>query len=310
VKGGFLWLTAIAFAAALALVSAGVGVALAGGGRRLAALAPAARARLLLTAALAPAFAAALLVLALAADVALFASPLHCAERFAAASPHLPALTLLTAWLGWGAFGMLRAAALCLRALAARRRLAALSVPDARGFWRVPCAGAEAFVLGFRRPEVYVSTGLAARADARSLETVIAHERAHVRRREPLRRLAAALALALHLPGVAGALGRALRAAEEASADADAARSLGDRGRVAEALVRFARMRHGAPLAVSFHGDCLEARVREVLAPAKGGEEPRLSALLLAAAAALALALAGAPLLHRATELAFELAAR
>jgi beta-lactamase regulating signal transducer with metallopeptidase domain len=139
---------------------------------------------------------------------------------------------------------------------------------------------------------------------------VLAHERAHVRRREPLRRLLAALALALHLPGIAGALGRALRAAEEASADADAARSLGDRGRVAEALVRFARMRNAAPLAVGFHGDGLEARVREVLAPAPQGEAPRLSSVLLAAATACAIALASAPLLHRATELAFELAAR
>ena len=179
-----------------------------------------------------------------------------------------------------------------------------------RGFRRLRSDDAHAFVLGFLRPEIFVSAGLAARADARSLETVLAHERAHVRRREPLRRLLAALAIAFHLPGVARSLGRALRAAEEASADAEAARSLGDRGRVAEALVRFARMRAAAPLAVGFHGEALEQRVREVLAPEPQGSGPRASALLLGAAAALALALLAAPLLHRAVELGFELAAR
>ena len=155
-----------------------------------------------------------------------------------------------------------------------------------------------------------MSAGLAARTDARSLETVLAHERAHVARRDPLRRLVAALALALHLPGVARQLGRALRAAEEASADADAARVLGDRGRVAEALVRFARMRRAAPLAVGFHGDALEERVREVLAPERGNEGPCAGAVLAGAAGAVALALLVAPLLHRAALLGFELAAR
>jgi len=310
VKAGFLLLSALAFAALLVLVSAAAGIACAAGRRALARRAPAARARLLLAAALAPAFAGGLLTLALAADIALFASPLHCAERFAAASPRLPALALLAAWLGWTAFGALRAAGLALRAQLARRRLVALSAADGRGFRRLPSGDAHAFVLGFLRPEIFVSAGLAARADARSLETVLAHERAHVRRREPLRRLVAALALALHLPGVAGPLGRALRAAEEASADAEAARRLGDRARVAEALVRFARLRAAPPLAIGFHGDALEERVREVLAPARPGEGPRAPALLLASAAALGLALLGAPLLHRAVELGFELAAR
>jgi hypothetical protein len=79
---------------------------------------------------------------------------------------------------------------------------------------------------------------------------------------------------------------------------------------VAEVLVCFARLRAAPPLAIGFHGEALEERVREVLAPERPGERPRASALLLAAAAALALSLLGAPLLHRAVELGFELTAR
>lgn len=309
-SAGFLALSLLALAALLTLTSALAGAAELAAGRRLARSAPAARARLLLAAALAPAFAGALASLALAADIALFASPRHCAERFAAAAPGGAALALLTAWLAWTGVGALRTAFAALRAAAASRRLAALSQPDPRGFRRVACDEAQAFVLGFLRPQVYVSSALAGAADARSLETVLAHERAHLRRRDPLRRLVAGFALALHLPGVAGRLGRALRAAEEASADAEAARVLGDRTRVAEALVRFARMRRAAPLAAGFFGDALEERVREVLAAERADDRPRAASLGLAAALALALALAGAPLLHRAAELGFELAAR
>jgi Zn-dependent protease with chaperone function len=218
-------------------------------------------------------------------------------------------LALLVAWLALVLAGLAGAVLAAGRSLGAARRMRALSAPDERGFRALRSGEAHAFVLGFLRPRVYVSHGLLGRADPRSLEAVLAHERAHVRRREPLRRLAASVALALHLPGVSGAVARALRAAEEASADAEAARALGDGVRVAEALVRFARLRLAAPLAAGFEADALEARVREVLASPPRSERPGAGWLLAAAGAALATALAAAPLLHLATERLLELAA-
>jgi hypothetical protein len=307
---GFLLLTLLAYAAVLALSSAASAAALRLGRARLARLAPAARARILFAAAWAPAGAALCTTLALASDILVFASPLHCAERFAGARPSPPALAVLLLFVGAAGSGAARALGAGGRAVLARRRLRALSSADARGFRVLRSDEAHAFVLGLRQPEVYVSAGLLRQADPDSLETVLAHERAHVRRRDPLRRLAAALALSLHLPGVAGAIGRALRAAEEASADADAARALGDGTRVAAALVRFARMRLSAPLAVGFHGEGLEARVREVLADAPPGEGPGPAWILGAAGLGLALSLLAAPLLHLGVERLLELASR
>ena len=308
-RPGFLALTGVALAVLCAVVSAASGALLFAGRRRLARLAPAARARLLLAACLAPAAAATAASLAVASDIAWSEAPRHCAERFAEAGPSWPAALLCALWLAGIASGAARSVLAGVRALLARRRLRALAVRDARGFLRVPSGEAHAFVLGFLRPEIFVSAGLLRGADARAVETVLAHERAHARRRDPLRRLLACLALGLHLPGIAGALGRALRRAEEASADAEAARALGDRARVAEALVRFARLQLPAPLSVGFQDDALEARVREMLAAEPASAGPPAALLAALGAAAGALALAGAPALHAVLERLLALAA-
>jgi len=310
VKGGFLALTGAALALVFALASAASGVLVLAARGRLGRLAPPARARLLLGAALAPALAGAAASAAVAADIAWSAVSRHCAERFAEASPAWPVAGFAAVWLGWFAWSLLRGSVAGLRAVRAGSRLRALSPRDPRGFRRIASSEAHAFVIGFRRPEVFLSEGLLRGVDPDAVETVLAHERAHVRRRDPLRRLLAGLALAFHLPGVAGALARALRRAEEASADAEAARALGDRARVAEALVRFARLRLPAALAAGFQGDGLEARVREVLAGEPTSNSPAAPLLAALALAALAATLAAGPALHAALERLFALAAR
>ena len=103
----------------------------------------------------------------------------------------------------------------------------------------------------------------------------------------------ASAGLVLHLPGIAHLLNRLLTRTQEMAADADAARTVGDRVRVAEALVRFARLQASSsgcgifvrekwsrrssdlcacrapcgPPFMEFGSGDLEARVRELLDP-------------------------------------------
>src|SRR5262249_17659102 len=130
----------------------------------------------------------------------------------------------------------------------------------------LPIEEPQAYVLGILKPRVYVSQGLLEQANEDDLASVLAHERAHAARRDPLRRLIASLGLVLHLPGIAHLLGRLLTRTQEMAADADAARVVGDRVRVAESLVRFARLRGPSrAVAVEFGSGDLEARVKELL---------------------------------------------
>lgn len=57
-----------------------------------------------------------------------------------------------------------------------------------RGVNCIDSATADAFCAGALRPGVYVTTGLLQRLDAAELQAVLAHEAAHARRRDPLRR--------------------------------------------------------------------------------------------------------------------------
>ena len=97
-----------------------------------------------------------------------------------------------------------------------------------------------AFCAGFLRPKVYVSGTAIDLLDEEELRAVIAHERHHAARRDPLRLLlAGALASAFAmLPGL-----RTLRerhaALAEIAADAAAVRSLGDPAPLASALLAF-----------------------------------------------------------------------
>ena len=97
-----------------------------------------------------------------------------------------------------------------------------------------------AFCAGFLRPRVYLSLAALRLLDEDELRAVLAHERHHATRRDPLRLLiAGALASAFGmLPGL-----RTLRerhaALAEIAADAAAVRSLGDPAPLASALLAF-----------------------------------------------------------------------
>jgi Zn-dependent protease with chaperone function len=172
----------------------------------------------------------------------------------------------------------------------------------------------QAFVLGAFAPQVFVTRGLVSAAHREHLEAVLAHELAHVRRRDPLRRVLATLALSLHLPGVARAIEQRLARAHEMAADAEAARALGSPCRVAEALVQLTRAHAARPAlaaapllgsagAMAFGGSDLEARVLTLLDERPRQDRPQLATLLAAAAALFVATSAGADHVHHGVEI-------
>lgn len=118
-------------------------------------------------------------------------------------------------------------------------------------------------------PLVLVSTGLRSRLSPAHLEAVLAHERAHARRRDPLRLVAAALLGAAYAPPMRRLLLSDAALACEEAADDEAARAVGDRTVVAEAIVAVERLlgAHAGRvgLSVGMTGCATEARVEALL---------------------------------------------
>ncbi len=162
-----------------------------------------------------------------------------------------------------------------------------------------------AFVAGIVRPRVFVSEGVLAAAER--WEPVIAHERAHARRRDPLRRWLTSLVASVHWPFVSRPLREALAEEQELEADRAAAEALGDPIRVAEAIVDWSRALRGRTtsnaLAMAFGAGPLRRRVLALTEPAASRPThrgPRL--VLFAGAAVLLLVLSQAPELHHSAE--------
>jgi hypothetical protein len=107
--------------------------------------------------------------------------------------------------------------------------------------WIIPDERPRAFCAGLIKPRVYVSSGAVALLDEPALRAVLAHERHHARRRDPLR-LAAGRVLARGLffvPGL-GELVRRQEALAELSADESAvAGESENRSALARAMLHF-----------------------------------------------------------------------
>jgi Zn-dependent protease with chaperone function len=168
------------------------------------------------------------------------------------------------------------------------------------------------FAAGLWRPRVHLATGLLAALPKLQLDAVIAHERAHARRRDPLLRLVARVLSWPHLPALRRALLAEVALASEQACDAEAGRRTGDRLAVAEAILAVERLLAGAaplaPEALSgFGGGSVPARVHELL-EAEPAAPRRTAARWIGLVFVPALALAEP--LHHATEHLLSLLAR
>jgi Zn-dependent protease with chaperone function len=150
-----------------------------------------------------------------------------------------------------------------------------------------------AFTLGIIRPRVYVSTHLLDTLSPAQSAVVMAHERGHQRRRDPLRRLILQAAATLHLPHVRRRLLDAHELAVEQTCDTLAAQSSGgDRLLVAETLISLQRMASPAPAeALGASHTQLEARVLALLeTPIDASKPLRWRTAVLAMAGLVAIA--------------------
>lgn len=171
-----------------------------------------------------------------------------------------------------GRLNLLRSIASPARELALRKRLA-----EAELAWQGPvavvaCDQPLCFVAGAIRPRLFLSTAVLDALSKEHLEAVLAHEQAHLARRDNLWRLAGRAAALFQLPPFGHlALRRWHQAAEEACDEA-AAQHVGSRLTVAEALVRFQRLRQvedrAQALGMAFgHDGALKRRVQRLLSP-------------------------------------------
>lgn len=123
-----------------------------------------------------------------------------------------------------------------------------------------------AVTVGIRQPTVLLSRGLLEQVDDDTLRVVLAHERAHVRRRDLLAATCDGIMSALYPPRARRALLRAATTSREIACDALAAREVGSRAQVAKALHRLIQIELAHPCGVSV-GDQIPSRVEALLRP-------------------------------------------
>lgn len=130
------------------------------------------------------------------------------------------------------------------------------------------------FVHGLRRPRLVLSEPLLDSLSDLDVHAIVAHELAHVRRRDNWWRAMGQLATLMHLPGLGRVAYDRWSEATEAACDQEASLRLGSPLPVAEALVRFQRLMtmQGGTAALAHAGAAfappggLEVRVRALLA--------------------------------------------
>lgn len=296
----FFLLTAVVFSAALALVGA---VALRFVGRR----APAAQARALTGLAVAP------VALGLLAAGLCFVPGLvglvwpaldHCLYHGHGDHPALCALHFeAVGALGWAVLcaltlGLVRPVWRARRTRVGLARLVATAERD-DGVLRVESDAA--FALATER-EILLSSGLLRRLPSDLVPVVVAHEWAHIQRRDTRRLRWVRRALVVWLPGPRRRLLTALELACEQACDEAAAQESGGRLQVARALLAVERLvgAHPLPGLPGFGGSSVVTRVEALLEPPLAARSVRLERGLLLTALAGTLLLTD--VLHHALE--------
>lgn len=142
------------------------------------------------------------------------------------------------------------------QARASRRYLAGLPIRsetievDGIACRPIACSEPQAFCAGYLRPRIYLSDGARERLSRAELGAVLAHERHHLRRRDPLRLLAArTLADALFFLPILRQLADRYAALAELAADEAAVRAARGPAPLASALLKFSEPGHSpAPI--------------------------------------------------------------
>lgn len=157
------------------------------------------------------------------------------------------------------------------------------------------------FAAGLFRPQIVISRGLLGSLSQSERAVVLAHEQAHVRRRDALSAFFVRLLCVLHLPATARWLLNEVEVAAEQACDEEAALIV-DRVSVAEAILsveRAASTQLGA-VAVAFGARAVERRVESLLGePAR---RPSLQRVVIPLGVAVACLLVLAEDLHHLTE--------
>lgn len=154
----------------------------------------------------------------------------------------------------------------------------------------VPGLPSPAFTIGWMRPLVYVDSRLESRLSADELEAVLAHEAAHVRRRDPLR-FSALRFLACTLFWLTAVRRLVEDLADEAEVVADDAAIRGRPLALASALLALAQWRGGQQVGVGFGDrDMLDRRIRRLAGDSVAPESRLTRRSLVAASLALLLA--------------------
>ncbi|WP_257455272.1 M56 family metallopeptidase [Archangium lipolyticum] len=220
-----------------------------------------------------------------------------------------------------GAFSLavflFRAGETVLRLLRMRARLSALESLGTRRPGRfpivaVPGAPRLCHAVGLVRRRILLSASLAESLTPAELRSALAHEEAHLRRRDPLLGVLLGVAGLFAAPFLSRACAAAHQMAAEEACDAEAAAAVGDGGLVAGALVKVAalqqRLSHVTGDAPAFGALALERRVRLLLDEA--ARATTAHALRVTGAVALAtglLSLAHSAFLHHAVETALHI---
>ena len=311
-QGQLVLVTALTLALAVGLLSAPLTLPVLRSIRR---WAPETQRAALLVLAAAPALVAlaAFLAVLLPSMLAMAGAPDHCHDH----SGHLhlcfvhfgkhPASTLALvlvlvafAAIGWR---VARAGVAIFRARRLVRDVLSLAGRDGAA-WVIPTSRPICASVGLLSPRIVVSEGFLAALTPDARRAALAHEAAHVARRDALWRLVAR-ALAVLYPGpVRRGLLAALDIAFERAADEHAAAALGNRLTVAQALVDAERLATvdaaWAPLARAMTGTSIGQRVHGLLEEPPAPGHPRRLALALVVLATSCLALHD--VLHHAVE--------
>lgn len=136
-----------------------------------------------------------------------------------------------------------------------------------------------AFTWGLFRPKVYLSTGLLRSLSREEVLSVLLHEAAHVRRRDPLRGMAVGiLSSALWFLPLSSVLQRRFAEASEKAADEDAVKTGVESLHLASILVKVAKTQSSALAAVAPSlqgGASLTGRVMDLMGKGKKRRFPR-----------------------------------